>query len=191
MGNISGMRISGRRARNAAVLATIAAATIVVTSVLISVSSIGVFGFREVFFLMTTVVVVWVAMWAVGMIWFSSMVGNNRYRKRGEAGPKMFETVVRYDHPPELLQQIAESAIRDLLRENPNYSVIEEAPRFISVETPLNIWSFGESITMYVEGASIRVRSECLTGQLIDWGRNRANVERACHSLLQASSAAL
>ena len=136
---------------------------------------------------MAMVVIAWIVMWAVGLIWFSSTVGGDRYRKRGEAGPKMFETVVRYDYPPELLQRIVESATRDLLQENPDYTIVEETPRFVSVETPLNIWSIGESVTMYIEGTSIRVRSECLTGQLIDWGKNRANVDNVCRNLLQRS----
>ena len=176
------MRKPGRRTKNAAIFATVVATALVLPPLLLSLVPL-LLG-------LTCYLVVWIVMWTVGFIWFGMTV-DYRNRSRGKA-KKKFETVVRYDRPPELVQQIVSSATRDLLRVSPEYNVVEESPGFTAISTPMSLWGWGEEVTIFVEGTSIRVKSECILPlQVIDWGRNRSNVDRACHSLLQASSAAL
>jgi rhomboid protease GluP len=44
--------------------------------------------------------------------------------------------------------------------------------------TTTSMESWSEEIKVIAEGQTIRLTSECTGGQLIDWGKNRRNIER-------------
>src|SRR5262249_2621791 len=67
-----------------------------------------------------------------------------------------------------------------LALESLNWSIREELPRKITASTGVNVWSWGEKITItFVAGNSLVVRNECtLPTQCIDWGKNKSNVRK-------------
>jgi hypothetical protein len=63
-----------------------------------------------------------------------------------------------------------------------------EAGRIVRGTTGLNLWSWGETITMTrLSETRWKIRSECsMPLQLVDWGQNRRNVERVEKALRAA-----
>ena len=55
-------------------------------------------------------------------------------------------------------------------------------------KTPMSLMSWGENVEAWIShgprGASVRLRSECaFPTQVIDWGKNRKNVDRIFEAL--------
>jgi hypothetical protein len=58
------------------------------------------------------------------------------------------------------------------------WSITEESERVIRASTRVNLWSWGERVTITFRARGrVTVTSECaLVTQCLDWGKNRSNV---------------
>lgn len=54
--------------------------------------------------------------------------------------------------------------------------------------TKSSLDSWNEEIKVLAEGPTIRLISECTGGQLIDWGRNKQNIERLLQRIEELTS---
>lgn len=57
---------------------------------------------------------------------------------------------------------------------------VDPAAGLVHAETRTSMWSWGEKVTIHVDGYNqVSVTSQCLLPtQLIDWGKNKRNVNR-------------
>lgn len=57
---------------------------------------------------------------------------------------------------------------------------VDESSGKIYAKSKINFWSFSEKIDVKIEdNGSVTMRSECyLPTQIVDWGKNRENVEK-------------
>jgi len=64
----------------------------------------------------------------------------------------------------------------------------DPATKIFTASTGMNLTSYGEdlmiAITPTVKGSAVRIRSECsLATQLVDWGKNKKNIDRFAQEL--------
>jgi len=64
----------------------------------------------------------------------------------------------------------------------------DPATKIFSASTGMNLASYGEdlmiAITPTVKGSAVRIRSECsMPTQLVDWGKNKKNIDRFAQEL--------
>lgn len=69
-----------------------------------------------------------------------------------------------------------------VLNSMPSTSVTESQPEIIRASVGTGILSWGENVTLHMsdtqQGTAVRIRSQCsFPLQLIDWGKNRKNVQ--------------
>ena len=75
-------------------------------------------------------------------------------------------------------QAVRESIVRTLEQLGWNYTVNEAGNLFIA-RVPLTFLSFGEEFTVsFPAEQKLRIRSHCRFGTLIDWGKNKTNINR-------------
>jgi hypothetical protein len=88
-----------------------------------------------------------------------------------------FERTKSYDLPKHDLLLLAESALISCGFKIKN---IDRGQGIIDAKSRLNIWSWTEEIVIEVhESGSIYMESRCyIPTQVVDWGKNRKNVER-------------
>ena len=85
--------------------------------------------------------------------------------------PAKFEEVRRYDMHYNYLSQSAVNALTAL-----GWNYFALSPYQFSIETKLNLASWGEKIDIYIyQDGTVQVRSRC-TFQVFDWGKNKKNV---------------
>lgn len=89
--------------------------------------------------------------------------------------PAYHEERIRYDCSRNDLMDAALTAVKEL-----GWGGYESGRWRISASTGISFWSWGETITAYVDpGPELQIRSHCaFPTQCIDWGRNAANVRR-------------
>ncbi len=103
-----------------------------------------------------------------------------------------YETLFVADMPPEKLRDVIRSAIQDIQERHPRFRIEHQTFDITMFQSGINWSSWGERITISAEHKSIRIVSECrLSSQVIDWGRNRNNVELIRPCLAQAINTAL
>ena len=75
-----------------------------------------------------------------------------------------------------------------LTREHSEFRIEQEEPGRVVLKVRVNWLSWGERVTVQAEPRSIRIVSECsFPLQVIDWGKNRENVEIVRSAILRAA----
>ena len=102
-----------------------------------------------------------------------------------------FESLVVHDAPEEQLCELVEAVVTQLQDRDRWVVVTRDLPHSVVLKVSLNFWSWGEHVRLGVEERSIRISSECrFPFQVIDWGKNRKNVEAVRQRIHEAISAA-
>ena len=83
--------------------------------------------------------------------------------------------------PDETRRTLVRSALAKL-----RWPLREETPRGLRATVWLNFWSYGEVIEVdFLDERLIAVSSRCVTPiQLVDWGKNQANVRQLVREIL-------
>lgn len=92
---------------------------------------------------------------------------------------RKFEQQVTVPLPPEQVAALAQQALATV----PKAAGIFVQPPTITASTGVGVWSWGEKLLVHLsrvpEGTQVHVRSECAFPlQLVDYGKNRKNVEQ-------------
>ena len=100
------------------------------------------------------------------------------------------ETTLVADLPREKLRDVVSCAVQDIQERYPRFRIEQQTSTSTVLRYGMNWSSWGERITITPEHGSIRVVSECTFPlQVIDWGKNRKNVELVRSCLAQAIAA--
>lgn len=101
------------------------------------------------------------------------------------------ETTLVTDLPLEKLQDIVSHAVQEVQGTHSGFWVEQETSASTVLRHGISCSSWGERITITPEYHSIRVVSECTAPlQVIDWGKNRKNVELVRSCLTRTMAAA-
>ena len=92
-----------------------------------------------------------------------------------------FRDSATFDAGHQALIDAVDAALVDIGIRNARWS---SDATMVKASTGMNLWSWGENLTIYVDAAgNVDVQSQCsFPLQLIDWGKNRRN----CNRLLDA-----
>ncbi len=95
-----------------------------------------------------------------------------------------YETTITTDHPRKNLLEVIRTAVQDLKQHHPRFLIESETTTSTIIRFGVNWLTWGERITITSGHNSIRVVSECVFPlQMIDWGKNRRNVDLVRSSL--------
>ncbi|MDP2346001.1 MAG: hypothetical protein Q8O67_33995 [Deltaproteobacteria bacterium] len=87
--------------------------------------------------------------------------------------PARHRHMIALRKPDNELRQIAREAIHSL-----RWNLTSDGPRQLTARHRFNIWSFGELISVTIEGGVVDVESRCrIPTQCFDWGKNKRNVD--------------
>ena len=90
-----------------------------------------------------------------------------------------YESTIFGDLPQEALSNIIRETAKAVADYDRRIRIEHEGPERAVLRVCFNLSSWGERITLTLEQRSIRIVSKStLPGQIIDWGKNRRNVER-------------
>ena len=64
-----------------------------------------------------------------------------------------------------------------------NWKIVTTSETKIEGHTSLSLSSWGESITIEISDRNISIESTCVGNQLVDWGKNKKNVEALLEQL--------
>jgi hypothetical protein len=105
------------------------------------------------------------------------ILGSKRPWREADVGASC-ERVVSLDGPEDSLREMLLDLEEELAGSRPGWRLMRRGEDVLEYTAPIGFGSWGESIRIALEGESVRVRSACrFPLQIIDWGRNRGNVE--------------
>ena len=91
---------------------------------------------------------------------------------------KSQETRIACHLSPLKIREVIDAVVEDLVRRNSKYRVEKDTSNSVALRVGVGWLSWGEDVTLTVENASIHIISKCVVPtQIIDWGKNRKNVE--------------
>lgn len=91
---------------------------------------------------------------------------------------KSYESIVVANLDEAQRKSVIESALATIQESNPRVHIEHKDQSLVVLRYGLNWESYGERVRITAEPGAFRVVSECIFPlQLIDWGKNRKNVE--------------
>jgi hypothetical protein len=99
-----------------------------------------------------------------------------------------FGTIVTYEADQENVnRKVADTVCR--LIEKYFWRIYSTSKQQVLLSTPFSFRSYGEIVTIQIDGNSVRISSRCrFVMQIYDWGKNRSNVNLVERELVAEDS---